>query len=384
MSHVGISMRDHSSESGGQSGKPRRRGFLAALLALLLIGALGFGLYLGGRWVVDQLRSEPPADYPGPGVGSVVVEVSPGDSVTAIGNTLVNANVVASAQAFVNATEGDARANTISPGAYQLKEQMSAAGAFEALLDPATKYQSIVALPEGLRIEQTVTRTAEQTQILPDDLWAVLRDPAALQLPDWAPPSGDLRAEGFLFPATYEFAKDATAAKVLSTFVDRFNTAAIETNLNNSQEKVGKSPYEVLTIASLIQGEGKPEDFDKIARVIYNRLDPTTWGGTFGLLQLDATLNYALAESNLNLSNEQLQADGPYNTYTRPGLPPTPINSPGEEAIIAAMNPADGPWLYYVTTNPDTGETKFTADYNEFLVFKDEFQTWCAQNSDRC
>lgn len=384
MSHVGISMQGNPSDPGNEPRSPRGRGFVAGLVALLLIVGLGAGLYFGGRWALDQVRGEPPADFPGPGVGSVIVVVNPGDSVTAIGNTLYRANVVASAQAFVNATRGDERANTISPGAYDLREQMSAAGAFEALLDPESRHQAVVVLPEGLRIDQTVTRTADVTQIPPDDLWAVLLNPAALTLPEWAPATGERRAEGFLFPATYEFPKDVTAEQALAAYVDRFNTAAIETNLNNSEQMVGKTPYEVLIIASLLQAEGIPQDFTKIARVIYNRLDPATWGGTYGYLQLDATLNYGLGQSNLNLTMEQLRTDGPYNTYTRQGLPPTPINSPGEEAIIAAMNPADGPWLWYVTVNPDTGETKFTDNFDEFLVYKEEFQTWCRQNSDRC
>jgi UPF0755 protein len=116
--------------------------------------------------------------------------------------------------------------------------------------------------------------------------------------------------------------------------------------------------------------------------VIYNRLDPDTWGGTYGLLQMDATLNYALGKSDINLTTEELQKDDPFNTYKYPGLPPTPINSPGEAAMDAALNPADGDWLYYVTVNPDTGETKFSNDYDEFLKFKQEFSDWLAQNKE--
>jgi UPF0755 protein len=121
-----------------------------------------------------------------------------------------------------------------------------------------------------------------------------------------------------------------------------------------------------------------------VARVIYNRLDPDTWGDTFGYLQLDATINYANAESQLNISSDQLREDGPYNTYTRQGLPPTPINSPGDAAIAAALAPDDGDWLYYVTVDPSTGETKFTDNYDEFLGYKEEFQQWCSDNPGQC
>ena len=77
-------------------------------------------------------------------------------------------------------------------------------------------------------------------------------------------------------------------------------------------------------------------------------------------------------------------ADSPYNTYKQKGLPPGPIEAPGDDAIQAALNPADGPWFFYVTVNLETGETKFTDDYDEFLEFKQEFQEYCETQSDRC
>ena len=77
-------------------------------------------------------------------------------------------------------------------------------------------------------------------------------------------------------------------------------------------------------------------------------------------------------------------ADSPYNTYTQKGLPPTPIEAPGDDAIQAALHPADGPWFFYVTVNLKTGETKFTDDYDEFLEFKDEYQEYCDTQSERC
>ncbi len=385
MSHVGISMQEQPPTPPPRGTRQRGKGLPAALLSIILLLALVFVVLLAGKAVLNRFGPNSFEDYPGPGTGSVVVAVSEGDTVTKIANTLADADVVASPEAFIKATEGDARATTIAPGAYQMKLQMSGEGAFELILDPASRYQSNVVLPEGLRIDQTVQRTADGTGLSTDSLWAVLRDPAqGLVLPDWAPNEGELRAEGFLFPATYGFEKDAPALTVLQSYVDRFKQSADSAGLPNSQEIVGYSPYEVLIIASLVQSEGTPDDFRKVARVIYNRLDPDTWGGTNGYLQLDATINYALSESNIALSNDQLQADGPYNTYTRQGLPPTPINSPGEQAIEAALDPEDGDWLYYVTVNPSTGETKFTSDYDEFLQYKSEFEAWCSDNPDLC
>ena len=117
----------------------------------------------------------------------------------------------------------------------------------------------------------------------------------------------------------------------------------------------------MLNVASLIQAEAHPDDFEKVSRVIYNRLDPDTWGETYGYLGLDATLNYALEQFESNLSQSDLEIKSPYNTRTEQhqGLPPTPSTTPAE-AMEAALEPAKGDWLYYVTVNLDTGETKFT------------------------
>jgi UPF0755 protein len=385
MSHIGISMQDQPSSPPPRGPRQRGMGLPAAILSIVLLGAVAVGGFLVVRAIWDQFGPTAAEDYPGPGSGSAVVVVAQGDTVTGIANTLFEADVVASPEAFVQATKGDPRANSISPGAYEMLQQMAAADAFELILDPAARYESNVVLPEGLRIDQTVDRTSEATEIPADALWTVLRDPAqGLVLPEWAPNEGDLRAEGFLFPATYGVAKDAEALQVLQAYVDRFNKSADALGLANAEQTVGYSPYETLIVASLVQSEGRPEDFGKVARVIYNRLDPDTWGETYGLLQLDATINYANAESKLNISNKQLQEDGPYNTYTRQGLPPTPINSPGDAAIAAALAPEDGDWLYYVTVDPSTGETKFTDSYDEFLGYKAEFQQWCSDNPGQC
>ena len=124
----------------------------------------------------------------------------------------------------------------------------------------------------------------------------------------------------------------------------------------------------MLTIASIVQAEVPPADFPKAARVIYNRLEQDM------PLQMDSTVAYALGINDIQLNEDQLATSSPYNTYANKGLPPGPINSPGEAAMEAALDPAEGDWLYFVTVNPVTGETKFTADYEEFLEFKREFQ----------
>jgi UPF0755 protein len=168
--------------------------------------------------------------------------------------------------------------------------------------------------------------------------------------------------------------------------VDRWKVAAEENGLEAGAEELGYTPQEIMTIASLIEAEGRGDYRAKIARVIYNRLeiDPNP---AAGFLQIDATVNYALGRPGpARLTQEEIDsvADSPYNTYTQKGLPPGPIEAPGDAAIQAALHPEDGPWFFYVTTNLATGETKFTDDYDEFLEFQGELDEYCETQSDRC
>jgi UPF0755 protein len=136
----------------------------------------------------------------------------------------------------------------------------------------------------------------------------------------------------------------------------------------------------------MIEAEGRGKYRSKISRVIYNRLeiDPNP---AAGFLQIDATVNYALGRPGpavLTQAEIDSVADSPYNTYTQKGLPPGPIEAPGDDSIQAALHPADGPWFFYVTVNLKTGETKFTDSYDEFLQFKQELQQYCDTQSERC
>ena len=220
-------------------------------------------------------------------------------------------------------------------------------------------------IPEGSSLKKTLAiLLATKGKIDSEDLAAAVADPSNLGLPAYA----HGKVEGFLFPATYDVDPSTTAEDQLKAMVTRWKQAAADSDLVAASKKAKLTPYEVLTVASLLQAEAQPKDFAKVARVIYNRLDKDM------PLQLDTTVLYALGRSGTHLSPEDLQTDSPYNTYKNKGLPPTPINSPGQQAINAALHPAKGNWLYYVTTNLKTGETKFTNSYQEFLKFKKELK----------
>lgn len=342
----------------------RHRSGIGRALALALVVLVLVGVSWGALTIVRS--SSGSDDYPGPGSGAVTIVVNKGDSLTAMGATLAEADVVKTSDAFVLAASANEDATTIGPGTYTLKKQMSGDGAVSLMLDPLSRAASRLVLPEGLRLTQTLEAASSATTIPVAEFEAVLQEPSQLNLPAWS----DDKPEGFMFPATYDLTGDETAQSLLRSFVKRFDQASADTDLVTRAAQIGRTPYEILIIASLLQGEGVPNDFAKIARVVYNRLDADM------PLQFDSTVAYGLGVATLNLSQEQLDSATPYNSYVVKGLPPTPINSPGDAAIEAALNPAKGKWLYFVTVNPDTKETKFARSYEKFLVLKREFQDY--------
>jgi UPF0755 protein len=365
---------------GGARKKEKKRGAagcLAVVVALVVVlgGAFVVGTK-GFHYLKDHLAHS--ADYSGPGHGKVLFEVKQGDSTSTIGRNLKADGVVASVDSFIGASDNT---NKIQVGYYSLKKRMSADEAFKVLNNPKNIVKDTVTIPEGLRVVDIVAILADKTKYSVADFDDALKDTSALGLPTYA----DGKPEGYLFPSTYGFGPKEKPVDMLTDMVDRWKQAAVDDNLVAGAQRVGKTPAEVMTIASLIQAEGRGSDMPKVSRVIYNRLDgPGDREGTNGLLQIDATVNYALHRKGVvAVTTEDTQVDSPYNTYANAGLPPGPINSPGDEAIKAALHPATGDWYYYVTVNLATGETKFGKTYQDFLNFKAEYHTYC-ETSAQC
>jgi UPF0755 protein len=365
-------------EGGRRRRKRRGRsipGCLAVLVALaVVVGGLWFGISRGVDFIRDQFAD--PADYAGPGQGKVVFEVEEGDSIAEMGRGLKDQQVVASVQAFINAAEADPESTGIQVGFYRMQKRLPAEDALEVLLDPENILKNTVTIPEGLTVDDIVATLAEETDFSAAQYQKVLDDPGKLGLPDYA--GGN--PEGYLFPSTYDFGPKETPTTVLTAMVDRWRQSAEESGLEARAKELGYTPHELMTVASLVEAEAaRDEDRGKVARVIYNRL---TGDETDGLLQIDATVNYA-ADNDLGAvpTTEDLEIDSPYNTYQNPGLPPGPIEAPGDAAIEAAASPTSGDWYYYVTVNLRTGETKFAETYDEFLTYKDELREYCATES---
>jgi UPF0755 protein len=346
-------------------GRPRRRRgrLLAILFVLLLALALVAGAVLAGERVLDKLRGSEAADFDGQGSGEVVVQIEPGDTAGNVADTLLEKGVVASRKAFFDVAASDPRATKLQPGFYQLRLKMSAAAAFELLLDPASRLVGRVTIPEGRNVEQTLEILAKETEIPLADFQAAAKDPSSLGLPPYAKNG----LEGFLFPATYEIEPGATAPQVLTMMIDRFEQAAETVGLEEGAQRLGLTPYEVVIVASLIEREVKFDDeYGKVARVVYNRLDR-------GIpLGIDAAIAFGVGKNaGEPLTRSDLAKDTPYENRRKTGLPPTPIASPGEATLAGAMNPVDGDILYYVLATME-GRSFFTADYKEFLRQKEK------------
>lgn len=372
-------------EPGGRRRARKRRSVPGCIAVLVALAVIVGGFYFVVSWGIDTVRDqfESAPDYPGPGRGKVVFEVEQGDTVAEMGRNLKAAGVVESVDAFTNAAIANPDSSQIQFGFYQLKKEMAAEDVVEILVDPANLVKNTVTIPEGYSVDQIVETLAENTDFKAKDFEKVLADPGQLGLPDYA----EGNPEGYLFPATYDFGPNDDPKRMLSAMVDRWKQAAEDADLEARAAELGYTPHELMTVASLVEAEGRGDDMPNISRVIYNRIENPDNGVTNGLLQIDAAVNYALGRSGVTrLTQEEIDsvADSPYNTYTQVGLPPGPIEAPGDAAIQAAANPADGDWLFYVTVNLKTGETKFTESYDEFLQFKAELDEYCATQSDRC
>jgi UPF0755 protein len=320
-------------------------------LALLGIGAFA----LQGPLSQLVAATQGPADYTGTGEKKILVMIHEGEDGSDIANTLVEKNVVKSYDAFYRLLLKETPEPVFQPGAYQLATKMSARAALDALLDPKSKLEQTVLVQEGIAEAEVLQVISEGTEISLADLEAAAADVGSFGLPPEA-----TKLEGFLFPATYTFPPAATAHDALKTMVDRAFQAL---------DAAGVAPadrWHTVLLASLIQREaGLKPDYYKVSRVFQNRLDPAQWPS--GLLQSDATVAYGTGNTHRVSTTDAERADAgnPYNTYVHPGLPVGPISNPGDLAIDAALHPAEGTWLYFVTWNLDTGETIFSTTGEE-------------------
>ncbi|MBA8795105.1 UPF0755 protein [Friedmanniella endophytica] len=353
----------------------RGKGCLAVLVALLVLGGGAFLVYDKASGYLSSFGEVP--DYTDvKGTANITVTIPDGSTLTEIGTILKDKDVVRSTKAFDRAVKASTEASSVQAGSYLMRTQIPAARALAILLDPAEyRVRNEVTVPEGLRLSSQVAVLAKETKISAAQYQAALKKPQQLGLPSYARNN----PEGFLFPDTYELPQDVTAGSVLRLMTARYDQVADEVGLDAGAKRLGRSPYQVLIVASIIEKEvRRPEDRPKVARVLYNRLDK-------GIdLQLDSTLIYGLKLNANTTTPQNRESNSPYNTYKRKGLPPTPISAPGQAAIEAALDPTPGNWLFFTTVNFDTGETRFADDEAGHQANVKLFQQWCQSHQGRC
>ncbi|WP_055588828.1 endolytic transglycosylase MltG [Peterkaempfera griseoplana] len=352
-------------QQGKKSG--RRNGGACLIMSLVLLGVGGAGVWYGYGFYQDHFG--PPPDYVGAGSGSVQVDIPAGSTGTQMGAALKKAGVVKSVDAFVKAYNGNGKAQTIQAGFFTMRQQMSAAEAVKYLIEAAGG--DVLMVPEGRRASEIYAMIDAKLKL---DQGTTARTAKAevgkLGLPVWA--HGN--PEGFLFPARYSVGKGMKPFTVLKQMVARANDEFAKFGCAQGYRKNGlKSPYELLTVASLVQAEGlNSDDFGKISRVVYNRLKPSNTE-TNGYLEFDSTYNYARGNRTLHVSaNAMRQYRSDINTYYTKGLPSQPISNPGEEALKAALDPTPGPWYYFVSVTPT--DTRFAATFAEHQKNEQAFE----------
>jgi len=282
---------------------------------------------------------------------SISISIPTGATGAEIAQLLQSAGVVASAESFFRAAVANPKAGSIAPGTHLLSIRISGKQALEQILDPK-RITDLIKIVEGAWNSEIFTELAA-TQT-----WA--EDPAK-SAKNVELPSGVTSLEGVLFPAQYSFAEGTSQVEALQSMVDKFEQTLSRLNFVDPEGKL--NTQELITVASLVQAEGDTKDFAQISRVIRNRI-------AIGMpLQLDSTVHYLKnTRGQIFLSNNSTKLKSPYNTYQNYGLPPAPIGNPGLAALKAAIAPADGDWLFFITVAP--GDTRFTKSFSEFSSWK--------------
>jgi len=319
----------------------RRIFIISGLCALLLFGFL---------------RLQPSNDFSANDPGrEIEFLVQDGELGSSIAQNLEIKGVVKSAVKFIEEFNKDPKAAGISPGSHLIETRIPAKTAISQLLDPK-RLKNVLVVREGSTFANVLSSLKTNENIA-----GAINGYNGVK-PVYSNARNSL--EGSLFPARYSFEQNTSIEKALKTMVAKAKSEYALLGVDAGYEKY--KPFEVLTIASMVQIEGDPSNFSKVARVIYNRLK-------IGMaLQLNATVQYATnSQGQIMLSSKATKINSPFNTYRFAGLPPTPIANPSKDAIFATLNPAAGDWLYFITVAPK--DTRFTTDFKEFSKWNTEF-----------
>lgn len=374
----------------------RRRHRVWLIIAVVVLVVIIAGLAAG--FVTWRSTTGQVADYQGTGDTEVIVRVQGGDGPADIARTLADGGVVASAEAFEAQAAKDADVQALRPGYYRVRQNASAQAAADALvaaenhvghvrLIPGRQLADVTAISTDPNRPPTVVPgyiseitaaacvplNGQSNCFTTDDLWQVAQtaDPAKLGVVEWAAdsvraaPDPRKRLEGMMRPGDFDIPPGATPEQALQAVVGASAALWNGTDIVRDAAANGVSPYQAAIIASLVEREAITTDMPKVSRVTYNRLfKPMN-------LEFDSTVNYALDRASIATTAADRANPSPYNTYANPGLPPTPISSPGPNAVTAALNPVPGSWLFFVKVDQD-GQSCFSDTIEQHNVCVDQ------------
>ncbi len=351
-------------DAGGRGRRGRRRG-RGALIALLLLGVLAAGAWVGVRYLLSAPSATPAA---------VEFEIEPGWGGSRVAAELQEHGLVRSARAFTTYLRLRDLDHSIGAGLYDLSPTMSVAELADRLVAGGRPRTVRIVIPEGWRAVEVVARLAENGIGTLEELQAIVDAPGADVAPEDLPAGAGL--EGYLFPAAYDMPVTASAEEALAWMVDTLEETlyspellagvpGAEAGLDALLGAIGIDVHGWVTLASIVQAEAaSDEEMGIIAGVFVNRLD-------FGMpLQADPTVAYGLGKPMPELSAVagDLRVDTPWNTYTRPGLPFGPIGNPGRTALRAVLDPVryteDGFAYLYFLHGVDAGAPVFRPNTN--------------------
>jgi UPF0755 protein len=354
---LGIERRRAPRNDDGRRRRRRRGRLVGYLLVAVFALVIGAGVGYARAYFSDGAVG-----------GTVTVVVKEGSSLRIIAAQLEAKGVVKHARAFEIKADADGYATRFMPGTYQLHVNEPYPALIAKLLKGTRPPTVKVSIPEGTTLKQAADIVSGDVErISAADYTKVARDdPPPFKMEGY---KKGTTLEGMLFPATYEvYPKKATALEFVQDQLDAFDDNFAKVDMSGARA-ANLTEYDVVIIASMIDREALvPGERPIVAAVIWNRLRKDM------LLQIDATIQYALGKTKPLLTYDDLKIDSPYNTYKHAGLPPTPISNPGLAALQAAANPTDDKYLYYVARNDGTGRHYFSTTYEQFLVDKAKAQ----------
>ncbi|MEK6345039.1 MAG: endolytic transglycosylase MltG [Curtobacterium sp.] len=362
-----------ASRPGREPRPPRRRGPLVA--GLVIVAIVVAGGVAGYQFIAPKVQqviaavtgAQESDDYSGDGTGKVTITIRQGDIGEDVAKTLQRSDVVKSSKVFYKHLLQSPEVQ-FQPGSYTLKKEMSSKAALSALQDPKNAVKASIVIPEGTALKDIEAGMVSKAGLTEAEVSAAAKDVSAYGLP-----ANATTLEGWLFPATYPINPGWTAKQYFQSMVDTMKEHLASAGVAEKDQE------RVIVFASLVQKEaGLAADYPKVARVFQNRLDDGM------ALQSDATVAYGTGNTHrvTTTDAERADASNKYNTYVHKGLPPAPISNPGDVAIKAVTNMAQGKWLFFVTVNLETGETVFSDTYAEHQVAVAQFQAWLRAHPD--